>query len=159
MIYRQAYKRHIMAKSNDKTYTSPPSEPDDEIWLEQGRLMLTESLSTVRDAANALIFGLSVLEGIYVGMLGFADFIPANLAFGLNVLFFTPLLLWLFALYFCIVVVMTQRLEINLHSPSDIREKSTSLLLEKQRYLMWAFWLLAIGLLSAFGLLIFRLRI
>jgi hypothetical protein len=53
---------------------------------------------------------------------------------------------------------MTQRLEVNLHSPSDIREQSTSLLIEKQRFLVWAFWLLAIGLLAAFGLLIFRLR-
>lgn len=119
--------------------------------------MLTGSLPTVRAAANALITALGVLEGIYLGMLGFADFIPAELEFGRKALFFAPLLLWLVALYFCLEVVMTRRLEVNLHSPSDIRDQSTSLLLEKQRYLAGAFGLLGIGLVAAFGLLIFRL--
>jgi hypothetical protein len=147
-----------LSDSNDKIYASAPSELDDDFWLEEGRRMLSDSLASVREAANALMMALGVLEGIYLGILGFAEFIPDGLALAQKVIFMTPLLLWLFALYFCIVVVMTQRLEVNLNSPSDIREKSTSLMLEKQRYLVWAFWLLALGLLAAFALLIFRLK-
>ena len=67
--------------------------------------------------------------------------------------------MWLLALYFCIEVVMTRRLDIYLHSPTDLREKSTALLLEKQRSLQWAFYLLAVGMIVAFLLLIFLLSV
>jgi hypothetical protein len=143
----------------DKTiYPSAPSEPDDDFWLAQGRLMLTESLATVRNAANALMTGLGVLQGIYLGILGFAKFIPEELPLAQKALFIVPLLVWLLSLYFCLEVAMTSRLEVYMHSPEDIREKSTRLLLEKQRDLEWAFWLLALGLLAAFGLLVYRLK-
>jgi hypothetical protein len=52
---------------------------------------------------------------------------------------------------------MTERLMVYLYSPTDIREESTALVLEKQRYLEWAFRLLALGVLVAFGLLMYRL--
>jgi hypothetical protein len=67
--------------------------------------------------------------------------------------------IWLFGLYYCLDVVMTKRLSIYLHSPSDIRAKSTELLLEKQRRLEQAFWCLTGGLLAVFGLLLFGLRV
>jgi hypothetical protein len=53
---------------------------------------------------------------------------------------------------------MTQKLEIILNSPTDIREQSTRQLLEKQSLLKMAFWLLALGVLAVFGLLILRLQ-
>ena len=146
-----------MSETEEKIYDSPPTEPDDDFWLEHGRRMLTESITTVRTAANALITALGVLQGIYLGLLGFAKFIPESWPLPQKALFITPLLLWLVALYVCLEVVMTRRLDVYRHSPSDIREKSTQLLLEKQRELEWAFRLLALGLLVAFGLLIWRL--
>jgi hypothetical protein len=145
--------------SGEKIYASGDSEPDDDFWLEQGRRMLTESLSTIRTAANSLMTALGVLQGIYLGILGFSKFIPETLPLSRKVLFIAPLLIWLLALYLCVEVAMTERLNVFLHSPGDIREESTSLILEKQRYLEWAFWLLAIGVLAAFGLLIYRLEI
>ncbi len=146
------------SKADEKIYLSPPSESDDDFWLEQGQRMLIESLASVRAAANALMTAIGILQGIYLGILGFAKFIPEDLPLVQKALFIIPLLLWLQALHLCIEVVMTELLGVYLHSPSDIREKSTRLLLQKQRSLQHAFWWLAVGLLAAFGLLLFRLK-
>jgi len=147
-----------MSETGEKIYDSNPSEPDDDFWLEQGRRMLTESLTTIRTAANSLMTALGVLQGIYLGILGFSKFIPESFPFLKKILFVAPLILWLIALYFCVEVAMTERLNIYLHSPTDIKEESISLMLEKQRYLEWAFRLLALGVLTAFGLLLYRLE-
>jgi hypothetical protein len=149
---------NALPDSGEKIYTSSDSEPDDDFWLEQGRRMLTGTLSTIRTAANSLMTALGVLQGIYLGIIGFSKFIPETLPLLQKVLFIAPLIIWLLALYFCVEVAMTERLAVFLHSPSDIREESTSLILEKQRYLEWSFWLLALGLLTAFALLIYQLE-
>jgi hypothetical protein len=139
-------------------YTSAASEMDDDLWLEQGKHMLSESLATVRSAANALMTALGVLQGIYLGILGFSSFIPKTLPLAQKFLFIVPLLLWLFALYNCVEVAMTEQLMVNLQSPSDIRDQSTRLLIEKQRFLERAFWVFAVGILAAFALFIYRLE-
>ena len=144
---------------SETVYESPPSEPDDDFWLEQGGRMLSESLTTVRTAASALLSTLGILQGIYLGVLGFAKFLHETLPLSHKALFIVPLVLWLFGLYYCLDVVMTKRLTLYLHSPSDIRTKSTELLLEKQGRLERAFWCLTGGLLVAFGLLLFGLRV
>ena len=143
---------------SEKVYASPLSEPDDDFWLEQGGRMLVESLTTVRTAASALLSALGVLQGIYLGLLGFAKFLHETLPWWHKALFILPLVIWLFGLYYCLDVVMTKRLSIYLHSPSDIRTESTELLREKQGRLEWAFWCLTLGLLAAFVLLLFGLR-
>lgn len=144
---------------NDEIFDSAAPDPQDKIWLEQGKHMLTESLTNVRNAANGLLTALGLLEGIYLGMLGFAKFIPEDLSVEQKTFFFTPLLFWLVSVYFCVAVLMTQKLEVNLNSPTDIREKTTRQLLDKQFLLKMAFWLLAFGVLAAFGLLVMRLKI
>ena len=58
------------------------------------------------------------------GEIGFADFIPKELPLPQKALFITPLLLWLISLYCALQVMMTRQLNILLHSPDDIREKS-----------------------------------
>src|SRR6185295_1137852 len=83
----------------EPVYTSAPSEADDDFWLAQGKLMLSESLATVRSAANALMTALGVLQGIYLGILGFAEFIPKTLSLWQKCLFLVPLIIWLAALY------------------------------------------------------------
>jgi hypothetical protein len=143
---------------NDEIFDSAAPEPQDKIWLEHGKQMLAESLTNLRNAANGLLTSLGLLEGIYLGMLGFAKFIPETLAIELKTLFFLPLLLWLTSIYFCVTVLMTEKLEINLNSPTDICEQSTRHLLEKQRLLKIAFGLLALGLGAAFSLIILRLK-
>ncbi|UCE05014.1 MAG: hypothetical protein JSW07_15520 [bacterium] len=145
-----------MSKQNEKIYESPASAPEDRFWLKQGRRMVAESLRTVRAAANALITALGVIEGFYLGILGFAKFIPETWTLYQKALFIIPILTWLISLYCCIQVVMTRKLEIFLHSPDNIKEISTQLVLEKQRQLEWGFWLLAIGLILAFVLFIVR---
>ena len=148
-----------MPKSKDHIFESAPSAPDDDFWLEQGKKMVEDSLTAVRAAAKRLLTGLEIIMGIYLGILGFADFIPKELPLPQKALFVTPLLLWLISLYCALQVMMTRQLNILLHSPDDIREKSEQILREKQTNLNWAFATLAVGMLAAFALLIFRLKI
>jgi len=148
-----------MASKKEIILDSAPSQPDDDFWLKQGRKMFEGSIDAVREAAKALMAGLELLLAVYFGILGFADFIPEEMPLVKKSLFLLPLLLWLIALYDTLRVMMTQRLDINLRSPDDVRKKSESALLEKQRNLQGAFWMLAIGLVVALLLLIFRLKI
>jgi hypothetical protein len=145
-----------MPEKKDIIYDSPQLEPDDEFWLEHGKKMLEESIGSVRDAAKSMMTGLGLLKGIYLGILGFADYIPKTMPIYLKSLFIIPLIFWLVALYHCMQVLMTKRLYINIHSPDDIRQKSENVLLEKQASLHWAYGSLSLGIIAALLLLIFR---
>lgn len=147
-----------MPNENEKIYDSPPSKPTDTFWLKQGEKMLKDSLPSIREAAKSLMTGLGLLKAIYLGILGFAEFVPKTMPLPYKALFISPLLLWLCALYCCLCVMMTKEYKINLHSPDDIREKSQSQLKAKQKSLQLAFWLLAIGLITALWLMVFRLK-
>lgn len=146
-----------MSATNEKIFDSPASDPEDDFWLEHGRQMVTESLPAVRSAANALIMAIGVMEAIYMGILGFGEFIPTDLPFLQKIIFALPLLIWLGSIYCCIGVVMTRELQVYLYSPEDIKKKATSFVLEKQRQLKWGFWLLVVGLIAAFVLFVVRL--
>ena len=147
-----------MAEPDEEIFDSPSSDPEDAIWLEQGKLMLTESLESVRCAANGLLTALGLLEAIYLGIIGFAEFLPESCPLTTQMLFFTPLLLWLVSIYFCVLVLLTKRFEIRLHAPREIKTLSNQILHERQRYLMLAFWTLAAGLVAAFALMLARLK-
>ncbi len=147
-----------MSENNEEIFQSPPSQPEDDFWLEQGRKMVEDSLPALRNAASAFIAALGVLEAIYLGVLGFADFIPPDIPLHWKGVFILPLLLWLIAFYLCLEVLMTRKMEIFLHSPEHVREQSARLLAEKQRRLQWSFWLLFAGIVLAFLLLIARLQ-
>ncbi len=146
-----------MPEEQDLIYDSPASEPDDAFWLEQGRKMVAESLASVREAAKAFITGLQVIVAIYLGILGFAQFVPETITTLQRIFFVGPLVFWLIALYFCISVMMTSRIDVFLDSPSDIREQSSAVLEEKQGQLLKAFGFLAAGLLLVVVLLLLRL--
>ena len=144
---------------NDKSeiiLDSAASNPEDEFWLEHGKQMITESLKAVRAAANAVISALGVIKAIYLGILGFGGFIPEKISWQLKMLFFIPLMFWLIAIYFCIQVVLTGKMEVFLHSPDDIKKKSLNFTLEKQRRLKRGFGFLAAGMLAAFVLFVVR---
>lgn len=148
-----------MPQADDEIFDSPPSDPEDAIWLEQGKLMLTESMESMRSAANGLLTALGLLETIYLGIIGFAKFIPETCPLTTQMLFFIPLLLWLLAIYFCVLVLLTKRLEIRLLAPREIKTLSNQILHARQRYLLLAFWTLAVGLLAAFVLILLRLKL
>ena len=147
-----------MSEEEEKIYESGPEQPDDDFWLEHGKKMVEESLTAVRDAAKSFMTGLGLLKGIYLAILGFSNFLTKTMPTTVKLLFIAPLLLWLWAVYNCLCVMMTERLDINLHSPDDIREQSRSQLILKQRNLQAAFWLLAAGLFIALLLIIYRLK-
>jgi hypothetical protein len=148
-----------MPNENEKIYDSPPSEPDDDFWLEQGKQMIEGSFEAVQEAAKALMTGLGLLQSIYLGILGFADYIPKTLSLPVKTIFLLPLVLWLLALHSCLQVMMTKRLDINLFSPDDIRSNYNQVLRDKQKHLKSGFWELTIGLIVAFLLLFFRFKL
>ena len=73
--------------------------------------------------------------------------------------FVAPMILWLLALYLCITIVMAKKFPVFTNSPSDIRDKTMQLVMQKQNQLQWAFGLLAAGLLVAFALFYRRLNL
>jgi hypothetical protein len=140
-------------------FDSPPSEVDDDLWLAHGAKMLDDSVPSVHNAANQLIQALGLLQSVYLGILGFAKFIPDEMEIYNKALFFAPLIPWVIATYYSLRVMKTEIIKINLRSPSDIREKAAGSLEKKQRRLEIAFALLIAGLVAAFIMVIFRLHI
>ena len=142
----------------DIVYESAPSEADDDFWLEQANKLIVESLPAVRVAANSLMTGLAALQGIYLGMIGFAKFVPDTAPLGVKALFIAPLVSWMMGLKQCLKVVKTEELRLYRHSPTDVRHKLGRLAQEKQRELDLAFYWMLGGLIAAFLLVAFRLR-
>jgi hypothetical protein len=100
-----------------------------------------------------------MLMTVYLAVLGFAKFIPENMEVYNKALFSVPIVPWVIAAYFCLRVMKTEIFKVNLRSPSDIREISSALLEDKQRYLEIAFALLAAGIVLAFVMIIFRVSV
>ncbi|MGH9752613.1 MAG: hypothetical protein ACREA2_07500 [Blastocatellia bacterium] len=137
---------------------SPPTPPDADLWLEYGRKLVNDAPASLRGAATALMTGLGALQGIYLGILGFAKFIPETIDVRLKLLLVAPLVLWMLALYHCLKALITGVSDVNLNSPSDLREDYARMIAEKQHLLTVAFWLLLGGLIVAIALVVFRLK-
>ncbi|MBA3322348.1 MAG: hypothetical protein H0T45_13015 [Pyrinomonadaceae bacterium] len=140
-------------------YDSPPSEPDDDLWLAHGAKMLEDSVPDVQNAASELLKALGLLQTVYLGILGFAEFIPEDMEIRNKALFVIPIVPWIIATYYGLRVMKTEIVKLNLRSPSDIRERATELLEAKQRHLEVAFALLIAGIIFAFVMVVFRVRI
>ncbi len=136
-------------------YESPPSEADDDLWLAHGTKSLDESVPSLRAAASEMIKTTGMLMTVYLAILGFAKVIPGDTQVYGKTLLVAPIVPWVTAIYYCLRVMKPKVTKINLHSPSDIRESTAELLKEKQRHLDAAFGLLIVGILFAFGLVIF----
>ncbi len=141
---------------DEKIYDSAAGEPDDAFWLAQGEKLAADSLPSVREAAKSMMTALAFVKAVYLGILGFADFVPKTAPPGATAFFTLPLLCWLAAIYFCVRVMMTKEYALQLRSPDDIREKSLDMLRTKQRDLKQAFWLLTAGLLLTVVLVVIR---
>jgi hypothetical protein len=148
-----------IAEGGETVYDSAPSETDDDLWLAHGTKMLEDSVPGLRSAASELLKALGMLMTVYLAVLGFAKFIPENMEVYNKALFSVPIVPWVIAAYFCLRVMKTEIFKVNLRSPSDIREISSALLEDKQRYLEIAFALLAAGIVLAFVMIIFRVRV
>ena len=139
----------------DTILNSEASHATDDFWLQQGKELLAGSFAAVSDAARGLLNGLGLLTSVYLGILGFAEYIPMDMPLAIKSLFVLPLLIWLISLYNVLQVLLTQRIDIVLFSPDDIRQKTEVLLVQKQKNIRWAFWMLTAGLLCAFVLFLF----
>ena len=150
--------RATPSKQAETIYQSAPSEPDDDFWLEQANKLIVESLPAVRAAAASLMTGLGALQGIYLGMLGFAKFVPETAELWMKALFLAPLLCWMLGLYQCLKVVKTEELRLYRNAPDSIRRELGELAKEKQRELDLAFYWMLGGLLAAFVLVALRMK-
>lgn len=135
---------------------SPPTPPDADLWLDYGRKQVAESAATLRGAATSLLTGLGALQGIYLGILGFAKFIPEDTTTVMKVVYVAPLLFWMVALYLCLRVLMTETSLVNLNAPSQLRAQYVQWVKRKQWLLEYAFWWLCCGMLAAMGLVVLR---
>jgi hypothetical protein len=90
-------------------------------WLEEGREMVKGSLPAVLEAAKSLITGLGLLQGLYIGIIGFQDFIPKTAPAAVKLLFTLPLAFRLAGLFFGPRVMMTEPRGLLLRSPDSIR--------------------------------------
>ena len=145
-----------MKKQEDKVYDSPPSQPDDAFWLDQGREMVKSSIPSLTEASKTMLTGLNILQGIYAGIIGFTKYIPEDLDILLKSLFFIPFIFWVIALFFYLDVSFTKKYIPHLLSPEDIKEKYVSICKDKQRSLTIAYWLQTLGIVAFFILLIIR---
>jgi hypothetical protein len=121
--------------------------------------MVTESATTLRSAATALMTGLGALQGIYLGILGFAKFIPEDANIVMKGVFTAPLLVWMVALYHCLQVMLTETATVNLNAPDELRRHYETWLPTKQAQLQTAFWWLFGGMVAAIGLVVLRLKL
>lgn len=145
-----------MSNKNEIILESPPSQPGDDFWLEQGQKMVENSLENVKEGAKAIIKGLGLLKSVYLAILGFSGFIPAGIPFYHKFLYLLPLIIWLAALYLSLGVLLTRRCEINIFSPEEIRENYKEMLISKQKSLLGSYWALTGGLIVVILLMIFR---
>lgn len=136
---------------------SPPTPPDADLWLEYGRKLVNDAPAALRGAATSLMTGLGALQGIYLGILGFAKF-AENTGVTMKLILVLPLLAWMLALYHCLKVLMTDVAEVHLNSPSELREDYARMIAEKQHLLTVAFWLMLGGLMAAIALIVFRVK-
>jgi hypothetical protein len=145
-------------ENDEMIFDSSRDDPEHLFWLEQGRKMLTDSvsLSTVRSSATSMMTGLGAMQAIYIGVLGFADFIPKEMQLHTKWFFAAPPILWMMALYLCLKVLKTEGMEVRLKAPNEIRDRLQELVRDKQHDLDIAFWLFLAGLLSAVLLLVWR---
>lgn len=149
----------VKRKHTEIIYDSPASETDDDLWLAHGAKMLEDSVPAVRSAASELIKALGMLMTVYLGILGFAKFIPETMAVHNKAFFIVPIIPWVIAIYCSLRVMKTEIVSVNLRSPSEIRDKAAALLEAKQRYLEIAFALLIAGIVFAFVMVVFRLHV
>lgn len=146
-------------KETEVIFDSAPSETDDDVWLAHGAKILEDSVPALRTAASELIKALGMLITAYLAVLGFAKFIPENMEVYNKALFVIPLIPWVICAYYALRVLKTEIFNVNLRSPSDIREKTSLLLEQKQRHLEAAFGLLIAGIIIAFAMVVFRVRL
>ena len=138
---------------------SPLPKPDDDLWLEYGRKMVQDGPAAIRSATTSLMTGLGALQGIYLGILGFAKFIPEDAGIVLKGVFTSPLLVWMIALYHCLQVMKTEAADEKLHALDVLRQHYEDWLQAKQSHLQPAFWWLFGGMLAAIGLVVLRLKL
>ena len=145
-----------MAENNNKIYDSPSSDPMDAFWLEQGKKLIEDSVGAITDGTKSMLTVVGLLKGIYIGIIGFADYIPKALPLIYKSLYLLPLLFWLVALHFYVNVLSTRKVNFNIYNPGEIKNEYFEILSRKQRNFKVGLWLQSIGIVVLISLMVVR---
>jgi len=148
-----------MPEENTTVYDSPPSDPMDLFWLEQGKKLVEDSIGAITDGTKSMITVVGLLKGIYIGIIGFADFIPKTFPLMYKFLYLLPLLFWLVALHSYGYVLSTRKVQFNIHNPGEIKDIYFQILAQKQQSFNIGLWLQSIGIVVLLFLMIIRFRL
>ena len=94
----------------------------DEFWLQTARGTVTESISSLEEAAKQLISAVTLVEGIYFAAVSFSDLREVMAVQGTDAwlriaLFVSPIVLWLIRLFFAVRVFTPETYKTNPSSP------------------------------------------
>ena len=128
-----------------------PLTPLDHFWLDTARNAAKESVSALEEAAKQLIAITSLSQGIYFAAISFGDVKKALPQFAsaqqlaITFALVLPLVCWVVALAFAILVFKPETYHTNLDSPDLARETYQAIVAYKHRQLRCAHVALVIG--------------
>ena len=148
-----------MSEDTTTIYESPQSAPMDEFWLEQGKKLVGDSAGAITEGTKSMLTVVGLLKGIYIGIIGFADYIPKDFPLIYKSLYLLPLLFWLVALHYYVSVLSTREVRFNMYNPEEIKKNYFEILSRKQRSFTVGVWLQSIGIVVLMALMIVRFRL
>ena len=136
----------------------------DEFWLDTARTAVKESVASLEEAAKQLITAVTLVEGIYFAAVSWSDMQKVMAASGSEAwltiaLFVSPIVLWLFCLFFAVRVFTPEIYKTNLSSPEMAEQFCRKMVRYKHRNLKRAYWALLSGFVPMLAAIICYLRL
>ena len=150
-----------------------PDKPDaigepvtelDEFWLDTARTAVKESVASLEEAAKQLIAAVTLVEGIYFAAVSWSDMHKVMAVSGTEAwfriaLFVSPIVLWLFCLFFAVRVFTPKTYKTNLSSPEMAEQFYREMVRHKHRNLKRAYWALLFGFVRMLAAIVCYLRL
>jgi len=140
----------------DEILQSSVLTDEEKFWLEQGKKYVDKSIDAIEAAGKQLLAMLTTVNGIYLAAVTFSDLMKTSLEFAYRILFIAPFLLWLAAIFFAMRLFKTQKHQVVLISPDDIKKFYQRVVSHKQSQLNWCFVFLVGGLVVVMIALLLR---
>jgi len=139
-----------MSASHDKAGGLPPAAVES-FWLETARSMARESVNSIEEAAKQVIAIASVAQTVYFAAISFSRLrmVIGRLAPMEQIIvalaLISPLVCWVFALYFAIRVFKPEMYRTDLSSADRAEEMHYRVVAYKHQQLQRAYWFLVLG--------------
>ena len=136
----------------------------DEFWLDTARTAVKESVASLEEAAKQLIAAVTLVEGIYFAAVSWSDLHKVMAVSGTEAwfriaLFVSPIVLWLFCLFFAVRVFTPETYKTNLSSPEMAEQFYREMVRHKHRNLKRAYWALLSGFVPMLVAIVCYLRL